>query len=86
MPEYGYQHRKVKAAMQREIDAGRGWCVEVVCLMATREIPPHTPGRDWHVCHDTTGQVIIGPGHARCNTSEGAVRGNRMRGETQLEW
>ena len=51
-------------------------CVEPTCLMPTRAIAPSMPV---DVCHDPTGTYITGPGHAKCNRSEGAARGNRMR-------
>jgi len=68
----------------RLIAAGQGWCCEPICLMPTRHIPPGTPRTSWHVAHMPDG-ITIRPGitaHARCNTSEGAARGNRMRGRT----
>ena len=38
-------------------------------------------------CHDPSGTKIIGPGHARCNESEAAKRGNAIRqGVTTLAW
>jgi len=72
-PEY----RAARKQLTPEVAAGRAYCVEPVCLMGSRWIEP---GTTWDVCHDTTGAVITGPGHARCNRSEGATRGNRMRG------
>ncbi len=80
--KYGHEHRKVRAQYQRLIDAGQGWCAEPICLMPSREIPPGSGPDDWHVCHDPSGTRIIGPGHARCNESEAAKRGNAMRKPT----
>ena len=59
-------------------------CVEPICVMTSREILPDQPA---DVCHDTSGTVIIGPGHSRCNRLEGAVRGERTRkGSKALRW
>lgn len=57
------------------------WCVEPVCLMVSRVIYPHQPV---DVCHDTTGSYVTGPGHAKCNRSEGARRGNQARGRRKV--
>ena len=85
--KYDYTHRKVRVQLQHAIDAGQGLCAEPVCLMDSREIPPGSGPDDWHVCHDPSGTRIIGPGHARCNESEAAKRGNAMRqGVTTLAW
>ena len=80
--KYGHEHRKVRAQLQRLIDAGQGLCAEPICLMPSREIPPGSGPDDWHVCHDPSGAKVIGPGHARCNESEAAKRGNAMRKPT----
>lgn len=52
-------------------------CVEPKCLMKSRLI---YPSQRASVSHDPSGTVILGPGHLRCNLSEAASRGNRMRG------
>lgn len=44
--------------------------------MPTRYIYPDQRAA---VLHDTTGTVVLGPGHAKCNSREGAIRGNLMR-------
>ena len=80
--KYGHEHRKVRAQLQRLIDAGQGLCAEPICLMPSREIPPGSGPDDWHVCNDPSGAKVIGPGHARCNESEAAKRGNAMRKPT----
>lgn len=74
-PEY----RRAKAEFGAVIKRGDGWCVEPICLMPSRYIEPSTPTRQWDVCHDITGTFITGPGHAKCNRSEGATRGNKAR-------
>lgn len=51
-------------------------CVEPVCLFRSREIAPTQRAS---ISHDPSGTVIIGPSHLRCNLSEAAKRGNRMR-------
>jgi len=70
------EHRAARVDLGKLVNQGEAYCAEPVCLMPTRWIEP---GSEWHVCHDPSGLVIIGPGHAHCNTSEGATRGNRMR-------
>lgn len=76
-PEYRRAYAAVVAAQR----AGQ-WlvCVEPVCLMRTRAIAPHAPA---NISHDPSGTMLIGPwphaSHRRCNLSEAASRGNRMR-------
>lgn len=80
------EHRAARKAIDQAQARGEILqCVEPVCLMPTRAIQPWQPA---HVCHDPSGTIVTGPGHARCNTSEGAARGNRMRGQprTQRRW
>ena len=36
--------------------------------------------------HPTTGLVILGPSHKKCNLSEAAVRGNKMRAKRRRRW
>lgn len=72
-PEY----RAAYAEIRRAQAAGE-WlvCVEPVCKMGDRAIAPWMRAS---VSHDPSGTVILGPGHLRCNLSEAASRGNRMR-------
>jgi hypothetical protein len=72
-PEYRAAVRSYKRRQQ----AGE-WlvCVEAICLHPSRDI---APDQAVDVAHDTSGTVILGPSHMRCNRSEGATRGNRMR-------
>lgn len=69
-PEY----KTAKRQGQRDIDAGNGWCREIICLETSRYIPPGTKSDQWHVAHDHTGTIILGPAHARCNTADGGRR------------
>ena len=61
---------------------GEATCHEAVCLMDSRAI---APGEPWDMCHDQTGTRILGPGHRKCNRSEGATRGNIARGNRFLK-
>ena len=75
-PKYSGYYLAIRKAWAPVIARGEGRCHETICLMPTRTI---TPGSKWDLCHDTTGTTIIGPGHRRCNRSEGATRGNQAR-------
>jgi hypothetical protein len=67
----------MRAHYRRVVDRGDAWCAEPVCLNPYgRWIPPGTP---WDLAHDPVDGSYLGPAHARCNRSEGARRGNRMR-------
>ncbi len=82
--KYGYEHRKARASWAVIVQRGDAVCAEAVCLMDERTIYPNDP---WHVAHDPTGTIVIGVSHERCNTSEGATRGNAMRGsDDALAW
>jgi hypothetical protein len=56
--------------------AGAGLCAERVCVKRSRII---TPDMALHLCHDPTGTVVIGLGHAECNVHEAATRGRRRQ-------
>jgi hypothetical protein len=75
--KYGREHRAERArhmaALQR---AGSGICAERVCVKRTRVI---YPSDDLHLCHDPSGQHVIGLGHADCNRREAAVRARRLQ-------
>lgn len=73
---YGSDHQAERARWQPVVDAGRGRCHAVKCLMPTRHI---RPGSAWDLGHlpDRTGWS--GPEHAHCNRVEGAKRGNKAR-------
>ena len=67
-PEYRAAYAAIRAAQRRG-----DWltCAQPVCLMRTRDIAPNDPT---HVAHDDSGLAILGPAHARCNTSDGGKR------------
>ena len=79
-PEY----RAAYAALRRAQAAGR-WltCAQPECVMPTRDIAPNQAAQ---VGHDDTGTTLIGPVHRRCNARDGAIRGNRMRGQARRRW
>ncbi len=81
--KYGAAHKRERARWSPVIARGQGQCHAVRCLHPTRDIEP---GTEWDLGHDETGTRWTGPEHADCNRSEGATRGNRMRGETSLRW
>lgn len=72
-------HRDERAKYVRQMERdGYLVCAQPVCVMPTRII--HA-GEPWHLGHDDTGTVFIGPVCARCNRVDGAKRGNaRSRG------
>lgn len=71
--EYVAAYKAQKAAQAR----GEWlWCVEPTCLMNTRAIAPWQRAS---ISHDPTGRIILGDSHLRCNLSEAATRGNKMR-------
>lgn len=78
--EYLTARRNLEDRMRHD---GHLVCAEPVCKKPTRVIHP---GEPWHVCHDPTGTTILGPGHAACNTSEGATRGNATRRRSPRRW
>lgn len=65
---YGRQHERLRRHWQPKVERGEVDCHEGVCLMPIRRI---LPGQPWHLCHDRTTGGYRGPGHVRCNTSEG---------------
>ena len=77
---YNYAHQKFRLQLKPSVDAGMGFCVAMVCLEErdgrSRWIRPGTP---WHLGHTADRTAWTGPEHARCNTSDGATRGNRDR-------
>lgn len=75
-PKYGGTYQAIRKAWAGVVARGEAQCHEPVCLHPTRAIHPAS---QWDLCHDTTGTVILGPGHRKCNRSEGASRGNKAR-------
>ena len=77
MPEkYGHAHRKARAKWAEVVARGEAECCEIVCLKPSRHIDPD---EEWHLAHTADGLDYLGPAHAECNTSEGAIRGNQGR-------
>lgn len=71
---YGRSHRKVRAALAPDVEAGKAWCCERICLYRSRWIKPGTP---WDLAHDRRFPgAYLGPAHAKCNRAEGARFGN----------
>jgi hypothetical protein len=79
---YGGGHQRLRAQWKPAVDAGQAWCHAVVCLKPSRHITPGTP---WHLGHTPDRTAWTGPEHSVCNLSDGAVRGNRMRGRVS-QW
>lgn len=79
-----HRTREHRAAYQaiREAQARGEWltCHQPVCQYETRDIPPWEPA---HVCHDDTGTIILGPGHAYCNESEAGRKRHRLKALTR---
>jgi hypothetical protein len=76
-PEY----RAARRTLGQQIAHGQGWCVQGICMKATRHIPP---GTAWDVAHDDSGTVILGAAHATCNRADGGRR--RHRASTRRRW
>jgi hypothetical protein len=79
-PKYGAAHQRERLRWKPTVDAGEAFCAQPICLMTNRWIPP---GTAWALGHDDTGTRWIGPVHKRCNDSDGATRGNKMRRHQQ---
>lgn len=74
--KYSGTYLAIRKAWAPVVARGEATCHEPICLMPTRAI---APGSRWHLSHDPTGTMILGPSHMRCNTSEAATRGNKTR-------
>ncbi len=70
---YGEEHKRIRAQYAKEVEAGHGWCCEIVCVMSSRWIPP---GSKWHLAHTPDKTAYRGPAHSLCNVSEAGKRGN----------
>lgn len=81
-PKYRGTYLAIRRAWAQVVARGEAECHEPICLMPTRRI---APGSKWHLSHDPTGTIILGPSHAGCNTSEGAIRGNAARADRFLK-
>jgi hypothetical protein len=73
---YGTAHQHVREEWRPAVEAGQVECFAEICLRSSRQI---VPGEPWHLGHDKTGTMWTGPEHVKCNTTEGAIRGNAMR-------
>jgi len=89
-PKYATRiHRQQRAHWAAIVASGQAECAEPICLQEQegngRYINPGTP---WDVCHAPDGITYIGAGHARCNRTEAARRGNAQRNPrpTTLWW
>jgi hypothetical protein len=81
-PKYSGTYLAIRRAWAPVVARGEATCHETVCLYPSRAIHPASR---WDLCHDTTGTQILGPGHRKCNRSEGATRGNTTRGSRFLK-
>lgn len=78
--KYRGTYRVTRKAWTPVVNGGEALCHEPRCLEEEAGHGRHiTPGTPWHLSHDPTGTIILGPSHARCNTSEAAIRGNKDR-------
>lgn len=83
-PEYRAAYTAI-----RQAQATGQWlvCVEPICKFGSRDIAPWMRAS---VSHDPTGLILIGSwphaSHLRCNLSEAAKRGNRMRARPPRRW
>ena len=77
------EHRAAYLAIKRAQARG-DWltCHQPVCIMTTRDIAPHQPA---DVCHDDTGTVVLGPGHATCNRHEAGKKRHRVTADP-IRW
>lgn len=64
------EYRAARARYAREVEAGRAYCAQPVCIEADRWIPPGP----FDTAHDDSGTVILGPAHTRCNRVDGGKR------------
>ena len=82
---YGHEHQAERARWKPRVERGDVDCHAVICLEPSRRIAPDAR---WHLGHTPDRSAWTGPEHERCNTSEGATRGNRQRGDTLVtdEW
>lgn len=84
-PKYNTPEYRAAYKALRKAQARGEWltCAQPECVMPTRDIAPTDPA---HVGHNDTGTLLIGPVHQRCNSRDGAIRGNQMRGTQRRRW
>lgn len=58
-------------------------CAQPVCVMGSRTIEQ---GMAWHVGHDESGEVYIGPVHRACNLKDAAVRARARQLKSERRW
>jgi hypothetical protein len=81
---YTAEYLATKKRLHAELAAaGSGRCAELRCVMPSRLI---TPGMRLHVCHDPTGTVVLGLGHAKCNLSDAGRRARARQTSSPLRW
>lgn len=79
-PQYRWAHQQEREKWRPIVAAGQAYCMEPICVMKTRLIPPAWANTQlWHLCHDAATGQWIGPGHRRCNLAERNRRRNRRR-------
>lgn len=76
---YDAAHKHERAKWKPVVERGDAQCHAVNCLETSRHIPPDAT---WHLGHTPDRTAWTGPEHERCNTSEGATRGNAQRRHT----
>jgi hypothetical protein len=74
---YGSEHQKLRKQWAPIVAAGQATCHSRRCLHHTRTIHP---GQRWVLGHTDDRTTWTGPEHQRCGLSDGARRGNQMRG------
>ena len=80
--KYGRAHQLERERWARHLAKhGAVDCHAIDCLAPTRTI---LDGEEWDLGHNPSGSAWTGPEHPTCNRSEGASRGNKARGETEV--
>lgn len=78
--DYGHEHQQERERWRPVVEAGEAHCHAIRCLETSRWIHPDDP---WHLGHNADRTAWTGPEHPGCNTSDGAIRGNRRRGRRE---
>jgi hypothetical protein len=72
MPEYGYQHQKLRAQYAVVVDAGDGYCWRCATHI--------TPGQAWHLGHDDDDRTVYrGIECVPCNLSAAGRKRQQMQ-------
>jgi hypothetical protein len=72
---YGTAHQRERKRLTPTVNAGNAYCMQAICLMQSRWIPP---GTAWALGHNDQRTAWIGPTHAPCNQHDGASKGGRV--------